>query len=178
MSGSCVMSPGVWLATLAAGVRNPPSEENFQYREAAIRTACEDLPEAAWNDRSLRTAMRTFAFWPAAADVYALLQAEVRALKLDEIRSRVAIEGLSDEQVRAVAECQAWLARTADPAWVMRVIEENYEETVAAAVRASFTGRRMVQSDRSVAAIAAIPASLAARLRAPDAGARGARSTR
>lgn len=173
-----MMSPGAWLGMLAAGVRNPPSEENFPYREAAIRTACEDVPEAAWNNRSLRAAMRSFAFWPAAADVHTLLQAEARAIELDELRARVAIEGLSDEQVRAVAQCQAWLGRTSDQAWVMRVIEENYEPAVAAAVRSGFDGQRAIKSDKSIAAIAAIPETLATRLRAHDAETRSVRTSR
>lgn len=62
-----------WLLQLGASVRNPPSHHDFQARMSAVSMACHDIPARCWCRESLVEAVQTFQFWPAGADVYALL---------------------------------------------------------------------------------------------------------
>ncbi len=69
-----------WLTTLNAAVRNPqPEAELLRLRLPAITLATSDLPAAAWNRETLRSAMEKFQFWPSAAEIREVLADWTRA---------------------------------------------------------------------------------------------------
>jgi hypothetical protein len=62
-----------WLRPLAAAVRNPPSKVDFEARVAALIMVSQDLPIAAFNIETQRTAICQFTFWPSVAEIRELL---------------------------------------------------------------------------------------------------------
>jgi hypothetical protein len=62
-----------WLRPLAAAVRNPPSKVDFDARIAALVMVSQDLPTAAFNTETQRTAICEFTFWPSVAEIRELL---------------------------------------------------------------------------------------------------------
>ena len=71
-----------WLAPINAAVRNPRgTAAEFDLAVAAIAEACADIPASVLTQRTLREALQSFQFWPAAADVYALLSAHAAPLR-------------------------------------------------------------------------------------------------
>lgn len=63
-----------WLTRLACAVSNPPNEEDMAARLSAIMFVCGEFPAGCWTDDTLRSAIRKFRFWPAAAEVHDLLK--------------------------------------------------------------------------------------------------------
>lgn len=148
------VDPGGWLRVLAAGVRNPPAEEDFGVRYAAVMTACVDVAAAAWDDRSLMAALRKFEFWPSAAEIFALLRAEEHVLEIDAFRDRHRLAGMSDEDVLAVRSYVRWLAQAPDEKWVMKICRDGHPEAVVAAVSAIWNDQAPLADAPSVRSIA------------------------
>jgi hypothetical protein len=78
-----------WLATINTAVRNTQPDEEFMKRVSAIAVACTDLPGWVFNADTLREAMRAWQFWPAVADVHALLDAHAAPVlaRLDALQA-------------------------------------------------------------------------------------------
>jgi hypothetical protein len=62
-----------WFAPVNVGVKNPQSEADFLAKCQAFLIACHDIPHPCLNVDTVREAMQKFTFFPAAAEVYALL---------------------------------------------------------------------------------------------------------
>lgn len=63
-----------WLLPIPASVRNGgKSVEEIKAWFAAVCLACDGLPASLFNRRSQADALRTFQFFPSAADIYTLL---------------------------------------------------------------------------------------------------------
>jgi len=69
-----------WAEPINAAVRNPQSREDFLIRVSVWAHALRDVPVRCFTPESQSEAMRAFQFWPAAADVYALLKPQADAL--------------------------------------------------------------------------------------------------
>lgn len=61
-----------WLLPIAAAVRNPPGDD-MPAKISAIGQVCGDLPAWVFSLAAQTEAMRQWQWWPAAADVHALL---------------------------------------------------------------------------------------------------------
>jgi len=66
-----------WMLHIAAAVRNPPTAEQVELHIDLVQLACANFPAAAWNKETLVDALRDerCRFWPAVADVYAIVLA-------------------------------------------------------------------------------------------------------
>ena len=62
-----------WLRPVAAAVRNAPSKVDFDARVAALVMVSQDLPIAAFNIETQRTAICQFTFWPSVAEIREIL---------------------------------------------------------------------------------------------------------
>jgi hypothetical protein len=62
-----------WLAPITAAVSNPPPADDLRHRIHAIGMAVAEMPCAAFSQAAQRQAMRTWKFWPSAAEVAALI---------------------------------------------------------------------------------------------------------
>lgn len=64
-----------WLALINLGMRNPQPAREFAARLSSIAMTCADLPGWVFNAETLQEAGQAWPFWPAGADVHALLDA-------------------------------------------------------------------------------------------------------
>lgn len=63
----------LWMAPIGACSRNPPPPEEFEFYVKQLTDVLSDLPQVVLTRQTQIDAMRTFSFWPAAADVYKFL---------------------------------------------------------------------------------------------------------
>jgi hypothetical protein len=96
----------IWLLPINASVRNPQErEKDFPAKAAVIATACSDIPSVVLTPATQREAMRTFQFFPSAADVYALLRPH--AAPLHATRRALATITSDEPQASGKPESQA-----------------------------------------------------------------------
>lgn len=94
-----------WLVPINAAVRNPQSVEGFDAWCALVASACRDIPASVLTAERQRDAVRTFQFFPAAADVDALLRPH--AAPLLATRRALAALTAAEPPVSAKPEDQA-----------------------------------------------------------------------
>lgn len=63
-----------WLQMLARVVTNPPSAQTVKEAAQGICFAFDDIPAGCWQDHTLREAIKAFKFWPAPAEIHAMLK--------------------------------------------------------------------------------------------------------
>lgn len=69
-----------WLAKIVPAVRQPPDRDQFGAFVGLVSVTSGDLPTRVWSDESLAEALRTWKWWPAVADVDALLRPKAERL--------------------------------------------------------------------------------------------------
>lgn len=70
-----------WAEPINAAVRNPQGRQDFLIRVSTWAVSLADVPARCFTPEAQREALRTFQFWPSAADVYALLAPQSAMLK-------------------------------------------------------------------------------------------------
>ena len=83
-----------WLLPLVAAVAKPPPQGDFEIYVDALLLGVEGVPAAALNKRAIQIAIRTFEWWPAAARMIEILDAQARPLLMTRLglRKLLAIE--------------------------------------------------------------------------------------
>lgn len=71
-----------WLEPLVTAVKNPPPEDQYDGRIEAIMRAAGALPLAVLGPVTQAEALKTFKFWPSAAELLELLEKEARRLQV------------------------------------------------------------------------------------------------
>jgi hypothetical protein len=72
-----------WLLPVAAAVRNPPTEDDFELWLAACALAFAELPAAIFNVKSQREMLLNSKFRPSPADIFESLDREMLILDPD-----------------------------------------------------------------------------------------------
>lgn len=70
----------MWFGPIPHAVSNPPPQDDLPGRIKVIAEVVCDLPAAVLTVETRREAMRTWKFWPSAAEVFAFLEDKARAL--------------------------------------------------------------------------------------------------
>lgn len=104
-----------WLAPIAVSVRNPPGAKMLPTLARAIALACQTIPGAAFNPKTQMRALQEFQFWPAPADVFAIVAEDGRHI-MDKVAAlrRIAEARHADDAPREKRMSDAERARVKD----------------------------------------------------------------
>lgn len=93
---------------LNAGVANPLPGVALQLRCVALVTACATVPALAWTSVAVRQALVTFTFFPSAAQLVALLEAQCGLARVTYGRLKLLVAEADTRQARARAQAVRW----------------------------------------------------------------------
>lgn len=93
---------------LNAGVVNPLPGVALQLRCVALVTACATVPALAWSEATVRRALVAFTFFPSAAQLVALLEAQCGEARATQGRLRLMVAEADRRMARAQAQELRW----------------------------------------------------------------------
>ncbi|MFT8468737.1 hypothetical protein [Acetobacter syzygii] len=93
---------------LNAGVANPLPGVALQLRCVALVAACAGVPALAWRGPAVHRALVTFTFFPSAAQLVALLEAQCGLARVTYGRLKLLVAEADTRQARARAQAVRW----------------------------------------------------------------------